>query len=748
MKRTALTVFLAVVGFVPASVTAEAPGARSLEEIIVTAQRRSQSLQDVPISISVVSADDIARNSLFDFTDTAQLTPGVSLQTSSAALASIIVRGVGPGFFAPTAQSVPVFVDEIPASQPGVVFNTMVDVERVELLRGPQGTLYGKNAPSGAYNITTATPRFDKVEGYVSGSYSHWAANNEPTTDIRGALNVPITDKVAARLAGVYAQSEGGIDMGSPFASDDATGGKDHSSLRAKLLWDISENSQLHVIGNYQDLEDYWSLRVYDGLVPSTGGSNPVDAIYTEFSDREDFSGRRSESGTMVKDIAFKYEWNGDLTNVDVIFGYQDFDATLFQNQNPTPTVEPSGVDFDLGTQQTTLELRVSDTGGVLDYVAGIFISDAEAEAFTLLDTGTVVPATVDQDNSGVAVFGNFTFHLSEHWDVSAGMRYEDNSQEYVSQVDIVGFEGNLDENLDFDHLSWSLKLNYFASENTTAYLAIDNAYRQGGINSYVPAMLALGEVLDNQAILDTAQVFQMYDEEVSTAFEIGLKGSAFDKKLRYTLAVFYQEFEDHIIRQNDPSADDLQVFGPLYTLLFTNAEDVVTQGFEFEFTYLLSERWTIDFRSAYFDATVDEWQSRLCAEGLDEPGEQVFCAGESGSELSELPKWNTNTQVSYFRPLDAGWSMFSTLSWTFNSESARNSNVTSRYDDPLHFINLNVGFTNTDFTVTLWGKNLTDEQNVQTPFLTENGDPDLPSALTANHDAGPQYGVTVAYTF
>jgi iron complex outermembrane recepter protein len=747
VRTTGLCATALICALDSAALMAQDAGSRSLEEVLVTAQRKSQSIQDVPISMSVVSADDIARNNIFDFAETAELTPGVSMNSSSASLASITVRGVGPGFFAPTAQSVPLFVDEVPATQPGAVFNTMVDVERLELLRGPQGTLYGKNAPSGAYNITTVAPSFEGVKGYVNGSYSAWHANNEPTVDLRGAINIPLGESLAARVAGVYAESDGQIDMESPFASDETTGGKDHRSVRARILWEISDTAQLHLIANSQELDDYYSLRLFDGLVPSTGGSNPVEAIYTDFSDREDFSAMRSGSSTEVDDVALKYEWAGELTNIDFILAYQNFETTLFQNQDPYPTAEPGGVDFTLDSELTTLELRASDSGEVFDYVVGVFFTDGDNESFTGLDVVQFIPADVFQQTESAAAFGNFTFHVAEQWDVTAGLRYDDNSLEYQSLVDIAGFSGSADEELDFDHVSWSFKVNFYANEDTTAYLAIDNAYRQGGINSYTPAMEALGVVLEDQAILDTAEVFLEWDEEVSTAYEVGVKGNLMDKKMRYSLAIFYQEFDDHIIRQNDPSSPDLATLGALYTLVFVNAKEVVTKGVEFDLTYLISENWTVDFRSAYFDASVEDWENRLCTYG-DPNEEDLFCPAMSGSELSSAPKFNTNTQLTYFTLLEGGWNFYTTLSWTWRSESAQNSNVTARYDDPENYLNINAGISNETFSATLWGKNLTDQQTIQTPWETANGVEGLPAALTSSHNSGLQYGVTFGYNF
>ena len=745
MKARNLAISAALGWLSLAGATALAEG---LEEIVVTAQRTAQSLQDVPISISVVSAEDLMRNRIFDFAETADLTPGVSMNSSAASLASITVRGVGPSFFAPTAQSVPLFVDEVPASQPGAVINTLFDVERVELLRGPQGTLYGKNAPSGAYNITTVRPDASAFSGSVSGAVYQWDANNEPGLDLRTALNIPITDTLAARVAAVYAETDGGTDMKHPMAQESVTGGKDHRSLRMRLLWQPDEVTQVHLISNIQSLDDSYSWRLFDGLVPATGGSNPVPALFTNFSDREDYGALRSQATTDVHDVALKYGWDGELTNVDMILSYQTFETTLFQNQTPWPREDPGSTDFELETKQATLELRVSDSGDFLDYVAGVFVSDNDSKATTIVNLDAFIPAVVDEETFGAAVFGNFTFHLAKQWDFSAGMRYEDNSQGYVSDVQVVGFAGDIDEQLDFNHLSWSLKLKYFANENTTAYLALDNAYRQGGINSYIPAIDAVGEALGNEAIAATSQAFLEYDEEVSTALEFGLKGNLFDNRMRYSLAVFYQEFDDHIIRQNAAQADsEIGALGALYTLVFVNAEDVVTKGFELDVAYALTDNLTIDFRSAYFDATVEEWVNRLCTSG-DDDSNGVFCPAESGSELANAPKLNTNTQLTYFGRLDSGWNYFANLAWVWRSESAMNSNITSRYDDPENLLNLTVGFNQGPLSFTVWGKNLTDELTIQTPDEVANGDPALPPALVVAPNAGRQFGLTFGYNF
>ncbi|MDX1736036.1 MAG: TonB-dependent receptor, partial [Halioglobus sp.] len=656
----------------------------------------------------------------------------------------------GPDFFAAGAtQSVPIFVDEVAASQPGAVFATMFDVARVELLRGPQGTLYGRNAPSGAYNITTIAPTFDRVKGFVQGAYSQWENNGEPTTDIRGAVNVPLVeDRLALRLTGVYAETDGSIKMRSPLATERNTGGKEHRSVRARLLWQPAPASELHLHANYQQLEDFYGWQSYEGLVPATGGTNPVPAIFSDFNDRTDYGNFRSGSDTEVEDLALRYFWSGELTNFAAVAGYQEFVTDFVQNQAPNPTTEEGSVAVELTTRQYTLELRASDSGERLDYVAGLFFISRDNDADSFLDVGGAqVDNVVESETFAQSLFGNVTLHLSRAWDLGIGLRYDDNDEDLFSEVDVAGFPGLIDEDSDSSHLSWSVKLNHFFNDNTTGYLAIDNAYREGGLSSYMPAVLSIGEALGSDAIVDTAPLFFSTDEEVSTAFEIGLKGMLLDNRMRYSAAVFYQAFDDHIRMLPLPNSPDLDIIGALYTLVNGNVEEVVSQGVELDVTYLFAKAWTLDFRMAYFDATVEEWQDKFCSDSFGDPVGEALCPTDSSQDLTNLPKINANTQLNYSRALRGDWQFYSHLSWTWRPASD-GEGVTQRYNDALNFFNLNLGVTDGNVIVSLWGKNLTDEIAAQLPNQAENGDPSQPPALNIPFTPGREIGLTVGYEF
>jgi len=728
----------------------ELSAATELEEILVTAQRRTQSLQDVPISISVVSEEDLARNAIFNFAETAQLTPGVEMNATSPTLAAIKLRGVGPDFFAAgAAQSVPIFVDEVAVSQPGAVFATLVDVARIEVLRGPQGTLYGRNAPAGAYNITTIRPSTDRVAGFAQGSYSRWDNNGEPTSDVRAGLNLPLVEEqLAARFSGVYAESDGGIKMRSPLATEDSTGGKEHTSLRGSLLWQPTDRDEVHVSAGYKDLEDYYGWQSYEGLVPATGGSNPVPAIYSDFNDRTDYGNFRSGSDTDVEDLALRFYRSGGLTDIAAIVGYERFDTDFVQNQAPNPTTEEGFVQVDLETTQYTLELRASDSGQVIDYVGGLYFIYRDTTLDSFLDVdGAQVNTFVESKITGQAVFGNVTWHVGKAWDLRLGLRYDDNTDELFSDVNVAGFPAVIDEELNFDHPSWSLKVNHYINAGTTAYLAVDNAYREGAVNPYMPAVLSIGEALGSEGITQTAPLFFSTDKEVSTAFELGIKGTLRDNRLRYSANIFYQKYDDHIARLPQPNNPELDVIGAFYTLVMGNVEEVVTQGVEMEATYLFSSEWMMDFRLAYFDATIEEWNDKFCSDEYGDPVGDYICPAQSGQDLNNLPKFNTNTQLRYNTGLSNGWQFFSNLSWTWRSASD-GEGVTRSYNDALNFVNLNLGVTDGSFIVSLWGKNITDEIAGQLPGQRENGDPTQPPALSLPFTPGREVGLTLGYEF
>ncbi|MAT92682.1 MAG: hypothetical protein CME59_08775 [Halioglobus sp.] len=725
---------------------------RQLEEILVTAQKREESVQDVPISIAVVGAEELKALNIFDFTETAALTPGVEFFPSVQA-AAIRLRGVGPGSFALTSpQSVAVFIDNIAQGSVGAAFSTLVDVERIELLRGPQGTLYGQNAPGGAYNIATRAPNPNGFEGYVEGSYTQQEDNADlEGVDVRGALNVPLVeDTLALRLAGVYADSDGYIEVKNPASGESSTGGKHHVAARARLLWVIDERSDVVWTSNYADLKDHPEDFNVQGNVPGTGGDNPTPATDNDFQDNFYYGDFITDAQTDLKDTSLHYRREFDVTNVDLLASWQDFDTWMLDNRQPYPG-RSARFDIQLDWETTTAEWRVSDTGETLDYIAGLYYTERDIDSYFNVDlSGTRLTGPAIGQGDIKSAYMNLTWHLAPQWDLTTGARYDKNDVWTESNFEFLIFNSVVDATDDWEHPSWSLKLRYFHDSDTTAYVAIDNAYKQGGFNNLIPGLLALEPFLPFTG--EVGRQMLMFEEETSTAFEVGIKGNALDSRLSYSLAVFYQEFEDHQVAQPSGVEALKTPLGDLNALMaaqLTNAEEVVTSGVEAELFYLLGNNWDVGFRFAWFDAVIEEWNYRFCPSGDEQSPDQLLCPADSGDPLNNLPPVNTNFQLGYSRPLTQDWGFYGRLNWTWRSQP--NGGVQfEQFKTDQNVFDLSLGLNSPvrGLDMRLWGKNLTNQDRNVDPTQRTDGTEGFPQPFGGRYYPGRQYGFTLSYNF
>ena len=730
-----------------------------LEEVLVTAQKRTQILQDVPISISVATAQDIADINAFSFTDLVQLTPGVSIFPGIQS-ASIRLRGVGPGFFSVgSPQSVVVFVDQFAQSQIGTVFSTLVDLERLELLRGPQGTLYGINAPGGAYNIITRSPSMEGTEGYLEATYSQYDSSDLAATDLRGAVNIPLVDdQLALRLAGVYRDDDGYIENVNPISPDKTSGGNDTKAVRAKLRWLMSDTMQLDTIANYQDLSQYVSSFNYQGEIPGTGGDTGIPAEYGKFKDRKDYGEFVGKVDGNIKDISIHWSWEAGFSDVDFLAMHQRFDNSSNENRKPFPNSNEI-FNIDLDYKITTYELRFSDVIGDLSYVTGLYHFTRPADGvFNVVVTDTEVIGDSSSEDTGNAVYGNISYAFTEDWELGLGARYDDIETTMEGDIRFLEYIALVDDKLDFDHLSWSVKLSHYYSDNLTFYASADNAFKQGGFNPLVPGVFALSEFFPEIAAF--GREVAAFEEEISDSYEIGVKGLLLDNHLRFTLALFYQEFKNHQIGFPG-EVPALTPLGGLFNNQLGNADEVLTRGVEFDVTYVFAQHWEAALRGAYSDPTIEDWNRRLCESGEEPallPGQtpfpdQLFCP-RNGKPLNALPRWQTNFQLAYEHDLGSNWNLATRLNWTWQSKPARQTLAesnkpdipsVSRFDENKSRFDVSVVFfePNLGVELKLWAKNLTNEDLNINPVQFEDT-----QTLQGMQYPGREFGFTAIYTF
>lgn len=726
---------------------AEAQSRPGLEELTVTAQKRPEPLREVPISISVITVEELLSLNLYNFEELEELTPSVSISPGIQS-AAIRLRGVGPGGFAVNApQSVAVFVDEVVQSQVGAVFTTLLDVQRVEVLRGPQGTLYGQNAPGGVYSITTRKPDFKRTGGYLRAGYGTYDFDaDRATIDLRAALNVPLVeDTLALRIAGAKHDDDGYITTENPAVDDKATGGRQSESLRTHLLWRPSDDLQLRWTSNYQDITNNPARANFEGQVPRTGGSNDFPASQTRFDRREYWGDFESEVEGDIRDTSLHLTSQLPWTQLDVIASYQDFNTASVENRRAFPGGS-SNFNIDLDYEVSTIELRATGSEAAFDYVAGLYYYARPVESDLLLTTGSEdLLAHGSEEDETWSAFANVNAHLSDDWHLGVGLRYDSNEVQInydTLYADV--YDARLDDTDQYDHLSWSVKLRWFVNEFNNAYLAIDNAFKRGGYNPLVAA--ATGLEPDFPEIAAIAAEHVRFDEETSTAFEVGLKGALQELPFQYAVALFYQEFNDHQLSRGRP-AEAVEPFGDLFSRVITNADSVTTRGIEFDFTYQISSGWRLQNRTAWFDARIQNWSRRFCAVGEGEAPGQLYCPGDEDA-LNNQPQWQVNTQLAYRKPL-RGWTLYSRLNWSWLSKVAETT-ITDEYQEAKNRIGASLGVRHRrlGFDVRLWGKNLTDEDLNQNPGLQRNGDSTQPDAFRGRYTRGREVGVTLGYRF
>ncbi|MDX1736207.1 MAG: TonB-dependent receptor, partial [Halioglobus sp.] len=608
---------------------------------------------------------------------------------------------------------------------------------------------------------STVAPDFDGVGGYVEGSYSQFQKAGLDALDLRGALNLPLVDdRLAMRVAGVYRDDEGYIENVNPASSDDSLGGGDTGALRLKLRWLLADRLQLDTAFNYQDIRQYKSTFAYEGQVPDTGGDSGRPALFTQFDDREDFGDFAGRVDGEVKDASAHLSWEAGFADVDFLAYYQEFSNESNENRLPFPGSEELfniGLDFEI----TTLELRFSDSTDNVDYVTGLYYFERPADGlFNVVVTDVEVNGDSTGVDEGYAVFGNVSFRLAPDWELGLGARYDSIDSTLDSDVRFLNFVSLLEDDLSFDHLSWSVKLSHYYSDDLSFYVAVDNAFKQGGFNPLVPGVFPLEQQFPQLFgdLADFARQVVTYEEETSDAFEVGVKGVALNRQLRFSLALFYQEFQDHQV--GFPS--DVVALGDIAGLFnnqIGNADEVLTQGVEFDLQYLLGD-WDLSLRGAYFDATIEKWDRRLCPGGEEPalpPGgdplrDQLFCPSD-GDALNELPRWQTNMQLAYSRGLAERWRAVGRLNWTWQSEPARQGLAesddpqapdVSRFDEDKSRIDLTLSLVrDSGLELRLWAKNITDEDlNIDPGRFRDT------QTLVGSHHPGREYGLTVRYPF
>ena len=738
------TKIYAAIVLLSASAPLAAQGSLVLEEITVTAQKTTELLQDVPVSINAITGDTFQERVAFDLQDLGKLAPGLNLQ-SFGSTQNVTLRGVGTYIQGPMTPRTNIFMDGSYVSQQQLAFFTQFDIERFEVLRGPQGTLYGTASPTGSIVIHTRNPDLTRLEGHIQQSLGeHDLANTQ------FGMSVPLIEgELGLRLAGVYDENNS---LDYRYATLDRDQLSRTRSLRATMLWEPDNAFSGRLSHSYVEWDANHSEWISDGRG-------------VEATDRVDLSDRPRDTRARVNQTIA--EMNLDLggpvltsqTYYTESTNDDDKDVDVTEVDDSWQTAE---INFSKVFNQ---ELRLSSSGNERwDWITGVYYghnnSSTAVRSRQLRFAGTVdttANVVLDASSESWGVFTHNNFFLNDDWTLTVGARWSRVVRKNLNTLRVVG-TANLGGNvIDLDipypatynetkyiDLTGTVKLSYKLSLDEMLYLTVDRGGRDGGTT------------LDLSGT--TPDEIENFDHESSTSIEFGYKSDLLDGRMRLNLAAFYQSYTDFhtqtIGAPLDTNGDGLQ---DNQFDVIQNADEVLVKGAEVDLTYLFSERLRGQLMVSYSDSKYEDFDDAVCA---DTTG-QLEYVGDNGFWLCDLTgerlggdtgNWSAVASASYAVPL-ASWGTEWYLDGLYNFNSMRVAPTTRVKSGSYATLDLFTGIRSADgqWDVKLWVKNAFDKDTV----LMQN---ELETLLDSANPSGVipqdrvikprQVGVTGVYRF
>ena len=762
----------------------EAAGARSMvvEEILVTARKREESLQEVPVAVSAFSREQLERQTIQEFIDVEAQIPGVLIQQTQhdPSIAWVSIRGQQQADFLLTNDSsVGAYVDNVNLPRQSGLNANMFDIERVEVLKGPQGTLYGRNTTGGAINIISRKADHEGTHGYLRASYG-----NKNFTQISGALNIPFSDTAAARIAAQKTDQDGWGE--SRFTGADLYD-QDEIFLRGSLVWDPSDRVNIQLQADYMDLDEGGNVEkilhpggnfingVSDTSSLTAGielSGAPVDfANYVDYVTSGYAALAAYVDGDLLKtdadaDVFSKATlWGGGLTiSVDVtddielrsITGYRNWETAQLLDLDGTPfkLLHPLlAVDADFFSQ----ELQLAGATDRLNWVVGGYYSRENGiDGSTTIAVAAINPTTNitrgEVTNTSWALFGQATYAITDRINITGGLRWTEEKKE-LTNMNRLAFgdlitpstastvddavanafiircrvpPGNIpvdrcavDLSDSFNDPSWLISVDYHINDQVMIYASNARSWRGGGQNL--------------RADGDDLAAAMPFAPETATSYEAGLKGDFADGLMRLNAAAYYVDYKDIQRSIIVPGSEG----GSVVTVL-TNAAKAEITGFEAEAWLTPSDNLSFFATVGYLDFKYKDFQS------IGQDGVSII---DRSDEPIPLPDWQYSLSARYDASI-AGNELGIQVDyvWTdeFSTDPLSPVQEAVRRDD-LGRLNARVDwmFAN-DFTLSLWAKNITDEEFIvtTTDILRELG------TLVSVSGRPRSFGLTVSKTF
>jgi outer membrane receptor protein involved in Fe transport len=690
----ALAIAGAGLSHVSAAQTAPPSSANSgaLETIVVTAEKREESLKDVPMSLTAVGGNTLDDLQARSFADYAALVPGLSLTTGQTGQTRLTLRGQNAGG---VGSTVAVYLDESPFGSSTALLNGSIntgdfdtwDMQRIEVLRGPQGTLYGANSEGGLLKFVTNAPQLGKLE--VQGEVNGETVKSGGTGGgVRALANLPLGDKVAFRLSGFYDDVAGYIDDPS-LGTTDLNKGKKYGG-RASILFVPVDALSVRLTAATQK-------STYDGTNVMDIDPDTLKPVY----------GDLKQERAVYEPSSFKYDnysaiidWNTGPFKVLSATSYGELLTDTVTDTTPVygglaaafgGTGAPLDGNDDL--KKFTQEIRLtSPSTNAFEWQLGAFYTHEKAALDQYLNSitapggpyiATLITPIIDSTYQETAGFLDLTYHFNSYFDLQAGGRYSHNSQDFAQTftynpafgVPPTNTDGNSSENV----WTYSVAPTVHFDTNTMAYARLATGYRPGGPN-----------VLPPNAPPDVPRT---YGSDKTTNVELGMRSTQMDGRLSLDVALFHVDWKN------------IQLFEVVNQVgINGNGGTAHSQGMEWNFAYLATEGLTFQWTGAYTEAELTS----------DAPG----VGGLSGSSLPWAPKWSTALDAEYKHAAFGSWNGFIGATYSYvgkrSTDFASTTTPTGQTEvGSYNTYDARLGLDDGRYRITLYGKNLSDSRGI-----------------------------------
>ena len=608
------------------------PSYAQVDEIIVTARKTEESLQDVPIAVTAFTGDFLETSGLTEFTDIAKVTPNFDIRedgVSGSGFSTITIRGqTALNRELSSDQAVGITVNGAPITRGTNLFSNLFDIEQVEVLKGPQGTLFGKNTTGGAVVVTTTAPKLDTFEGYVEADIGNFDRN-----DFEGVVNVGGEDW-AIRL-GAAIQNRDGLQFGVQRVFDPQVAGfpttptldgvtsetgqefatDNEVFYRASVLYEPSDELSIRVNADYHETDEFiQGSRVLNvGALPIGGGlffpiAVPTDPEFGQFAASQQFG----TPPTLFADetninATVKYDFG--VAQLESITSYRDQFLAI---SNPFATVAVDiGQDSDIFAQE--LRLSGDALADRLNWQVGGFYSIEEGEDQD--DVGGI--RLTASENETLAFFGQGTYDITDQLAFTGGLRWTDENRSValVTESRPDGFISVPDREVSFDAFSWTAGLDYKVTDDSLVYASISRGFRSGGIDDERLNLTGPEPVVAADGTVTTLTAEDItVDPEFVINYEVGLKADFLNNTVRWNSAAFYSDYTDIQVQTFDPVLVDANNQA---VITIANGAEAEVYGFETELNYIPNDNLSLGGTLGYTKADFQEFVFEDPASGL-----------------------------------------------------------------------------------------------------------------------------------